>query len=131
MVGDPVSDTITRIRNAARAGRQSVLVPYSKLRAEILAALLREGLIVSCESRGKKAKRHLVVGLDTLAARRSGLRGISSVSKPSKREYRSVKDLGAFSRKHSLALISTTKGLLSARDAIKENVGGEILCMIH
>ena len=131
MVGDPVSDTITRLRNATRAGRSSVLIPYSKLRAEILAALLREGLILSYESRGKKVKRHLVAELDIKVPRRRALGSISSVSKPSRRIYRSAKDLGILSRRHSLALISTTKGLLSARDAVKENVGGEVLCMIR
>ena len=131
MVGDPVSDTITRIRNAARAGRSSVLVPYSKLRAEIIAALEREGLITSYESRGKKVKRHLIVELGVSAPRRSALESISSVSKPSRRVYRSAKGLGNLSQRHVLTLISTTKGLLSARDAIKENVGGEVLCMIR
>lgn len=126
---DPVADMLTKIRNAQAVGKETVVVSYSKLKMELVKALLRFGYLKEARRRGKKNKK--ILELELLYKNNvPKISGLKKVSKPSCRVYQSAKNLKSVRQGRGLAVISTTKGILSDKEAKKENVGGEIICEI-
>ena len=129
MITDPISDMIIRIKNGSDAGKESVLLPYSKLKESIAVTLEKEGYLKSVAKKGKKVSKQLEVVL----AYENGapiIRGIERVSKLSKRVYVGAKDMKPFRNGFGSVIISTPKGILSEMSARKDNVGGEVLFKI-
>jgi small subunit ribosomal protein S8 len=131
---DPIADMLTRIRNASRARHESVSMPSSKLKVEIAKILAREGFIDGYEERvvGDGPKRELVIKLRYVGERRAkaAIHGIERVSKPGLRVYRQAHALERVLGGMGIAVVSTSHGLMTDREARKRHVGGEVICHV-
>ena len=126
---DPLGDMLTRIRNAIMRGRTSVSTPASKLRGRVLDVLAEEGFIrgySEVEADGFKVFEIELKYYEGEAV----IREISRVSKPGRRVYSSVKSLPRIRNGLGIAILSTSKGVMSDTAAREANVGGEILCQV-
>lgn len=127
---DPIGDMLTRIRNASRVKAEVVEMPHSSLKNNLARVLKREGFIHDYTAESGGAKKRLRLYLKYDAARDSVVRGLKRVSKPGLRRYVSYKDLKPVLSGTGLAIISTSRGLLTDREARKQRLGGEWLCTI-
>lgn len=129
---DPLADMLTRIRNGQSARLASVQAPYSHLHEAVLEVLKDEGFIVSF-SKEEIRSNVSVVNIKLKYFQSSGvIKTITKISKPGKRVYYSIKDLKEkkFCNGLGIAVISTPKGVISDKNAIRQNVGGEVLCTV-
>lgn len=129
MVTDTIADVLTRVRNAQKAGHHSVHIPYSRAAAQLLGVLEAEGFIGSVV----RSPSQSAIGFDqldvTLKYYSSGLpliEQIQRVSRPGRRVYRQVSDLRPVHCGLGLAVISTSQGVLSDREARRRKIGGEV-----
>lgn len=123
---DIISQLIITIKNGSLVGKESVLVPYSKLKDAILACLEKEGFIASYAKKTKKGQPFLEVNL-IYKDSKPKIVDVERVSKPSKRVYLGVKEIFPVKNGKGLMVLSTPKGILGGKDARKEQVGGEVL----
>lgn len=132
MTNDYVSDLLTRIRNAQRAGHKSVVVLDSKMTRQILAVLKNEGMIESfADSEKKQGFGKLInVALRYTSTGRPVITKITTVSKPGRRIYQKADNLPKVSCGLGVAVISTSRGVMSDKEARKNSVGGEILALV-
>lgn len=128
---DPLADMLTRIRNAGAAGHQSVEMPSSKQKVELARVLKEEGYIVDYSVREEGKFKVLTVEVKYEIEGNPIIRKIQRVSKPGLRVYKKAKKLEKVLGGLGVAIISTSKGLLTDRKAKKENVGGEVLCYVY
>jgi len=126
MVTDPIGDLIIRLKNANAAGNVQTTLPYSKLRLAIAEILEREGYIGAIEKQGKKVKRSLSVTLLSENGKPK-IQGVRRVSKPGRRMYKSARDVVPVRYGRGALLLSTPKGVLTDKEARKQNIGGEAL----
>lgn len=131
MMTDPVADMLTRIRNANAIRMGKVNMPASKIRIAIAAVLEEEGFIDSFEVVEASPQSELKLKLKYGPDGERVIRTIDRVSKPGRREYTSIKDLGQVLRGLGIYILSTPKGVVSDRKARELHVGGEILCKVH
>jgi small subunit ribosomal protein S8 len=128
VVSDPVADMLTRIRNAVKAKFNSVDIPGSKLKTELAKLLKDEGFVrnykVIKDNRQDIIRLYLKYGKDNTSA----ILGLRRISKPSRRVYTKSAAIKPVFSGMGVAVISTSKGLMSDRQARQENVGGEVLC---
>ena len=129
-LNDPVGDLITRIRNAALRGRSKLTSPASNLRAHVLAVLKEEGYIRDFREIEKDGHKELEVELKFFEGA-PAIHEIQRVSKPGRRVYSSIKDLGLVRNGLGISILSTPKGVMSDAAARAQNVGGEILCEVY
>lgn len=129
-MSDPLADMLTRIRNAGRAKFNSVDIPGSKIKVEIARVLKEEGLIRNYKFLKDSKQGILRVYLKYGDDQASAIYGLERVSKPSRRVYRKSKDLKPVLNGMGIAVISTSKGIMTDKQARQENVGGEVLCKI-
>lgn len=126
---DKIADMLTRIRNAQRANHETVDVPASKLRNEIAKILLEEGYIKSFEE--VEAEPHNVIRITLKYLQgRAAIGGIKRISRPGLRIYSQVNDLPHVLDGLGIAIISTSKGLMTDKTAREENIGGEVLAYV-
>ncbi len=127
---DPLGDMLTRIRNAGMANKASVVVPASKLRANVLDVLNREGYIRGYE------KINVRPGVDELKIElkyhedKPVIKEIQRVSTPGRRVYSKIKDLPRFYNGLGIYVLSTPSGVMSDHEARQANLGGEVLCKV-
>ena len=126
MMTDPVADMLTRMRNALRAGHERTEFPASKLKAGVCKVLKDEGYIKSFKivAKTKSDIRLRVVFKD------EGIVGLKRFSRPGLRQYRGYDDMPRVLSGLGTAIVSTSKGVISSRDARKLKVGGEVLCYV-
>ena len=130
-ITDPISDMITRIRNAQLRSLNTVTIPNSKFRARILDVLKREGYISNYKllSDSKNKKESLLVDLKY----NNGLpviKEIKRISKPGRRIYAKADSISKIQNGLGLAIVSTSMGIMSDNDARTKNIGGEIICRV-
>jgi small subunit ribosomal protein S8 len=130
MMTDPIADLLTRIRNATRARKASVDVPFSREKERVARVLVAEGYLASATMIEGEPRGVLRVELRYDPQRRPVILGIRRVSRPSLRVYVGAKDIPAVRRGLGINILSTPKGVLVDRDARRENVGGEVLCTV-
>jgi small subunit ribosomal protein S8 len=129
MMTDPIADMLARIRNASRAGHKRVDMPVSKLKAEI-ARILKENAFIH-DYKVLDDGRHGVLRLYLKYHEGAPvIREVQRVSKPGRRQYAGVTELPRVRSGLGMAIVSTSRGVMSDRDARKNNVGGEILAAI-
>lgn len=125
-VTDPIGDLLTRIRNAQAAGRMQCRAPHSKLRLQLCELLVREGWLQEVTVEGTAPKQDLVM---TFRADHASL-SLKRVSTPGRRVYRSVEELTPVENGFGIAVLTTSKGLLTDREARLQKIGGEVLCTV-
>ncbi len=127
---DPVGDLLTRIRNGQRAGKTLVLCPSSKLRANVLKVMSREGYIRGY-SNGENEDGHPELRIELkYHDGQPVIREMHRVSKPGRRVYSRIKDLRRVYNGRGISILSTPRGVLSDAEARVANVGGEVLCTL-
>jgi small subunit ribosomal protein S8 len=127
---DPIADMLTRIRNANRVGRRMVLIPRSKICLGIAQVLKDEGYIESYDSVDDATQGQIRVKLKYALNGDKVIHAIDRESKPGCRVYRGVNDLPKVLNGMGIAVVSTSKGVMSDRRARENNVGGELLCTV-
>ena len=129
---DPISDMLTRIRNASEKRHQNTRIPSSRMSHSIAKVLQQEGFISEITEEGEGIEKHLVVGLKYSGKHRLPIiRSMQRVSKPGLRIYKNTRGLPKVLGGLGVAIISTSKGVMSDRDARKQGVGGEVLCYVY
>jgi small subunit ribosomal protein S8 len=128
-LSDPIADFLTRLRNASQAGLVQTTAPFSKIKAEIARILKQEGYISDYEiaTTGKFPEIKIT---NKLVNRTPAIRGLKRVSRPGLRRYVGSGEIPRVLGGMGVAILSTPKGILSGRDAKRQNVGGELLAYI-
>lgn len=129
-ITDPIADLLTRIRNAGKAKFSSVDVPGSKLKMEVVKILKDEGFIRNYKFLKDGKQGILRIYLKYGPAQKNVILGMKRISTPGRRTYVACKDIKAVYNGMGVAILSTSKGLMTDARARKENVGGELLCNI-
>ena len=127
---DPVADMLTRLRNANSAYHDTVKMPHSKIKVHIAELLQAEGYISGWRVEDAEVGKSLVIALKFGPTRERSIAGIKRVSKPGLRVYSAAKEVPRVLGGLGVAVVSTSQGLMTDRDARKRNVGGEILCFV-
>jgi len=130
MMTDPMADMLTRIRNAVRIERASVQMPSSSMKQGVADSLKREGYIWDWKVIEGSPSDQLKVDLKYGPNGERLIQNIQRTSKPGRRVYQGVEDLKPVLDGLGISILSTNKGILSDREARRENVGGEVLCMV-
>jgi small subunit ribosomal protein S8 len=128
-VTDPIADFLARVRNGARAQLPEVLIPYSKIKAEIARILKQEGYISDYAVDTSAAHPRIKV-INKLVDRSSAIAGLRRVSRPGLRRYVGADEIPRVLGGMGLAILSTSRGILSGREARKQKVGGELLAYV-
>jgi len=129
-ITDPVADMLTRIRNGAKAKFSSVDVPGSKLKVEVARILKDEGFVKNYKFLKDGKQGVLRIYLKYGLGQASAFHHIKRMSKPGRRSYSKSKDLKPVLSGMGISILSTSKGLMTDKQARKENIGGEILCIV-
>jgi small subunit ribosomal protein S8 len=129
-ITDTIADLLTRIRNASASKHDSVEIPASNMKKSIVQILLDEGYIknYSVKDDGKQGIIRVILKYDE--NKKSVITGLKRVSKPGLRIYSNVEDMPKVMKGLGIAIVSTSKGVMTDRQARKENVGGEVLAFI-
>jgi small subunit ribosomal protein S8 len=129
-MSDPISDLLTRIRNAGQAGHERAVIPHSRLKEAIVQLLEAEGFVDSYDVRRKGIESWLEVGIRYDRDSKAIIRGLQRVSKPSRRIYVRRDEIPYVRNGLGLAILTTPKGVISDRDARRDGVGGEVICYV-
>lgn len=126
---DPIADMLTRIRNAAAARKRTVLVPLSKAKKSIAEILKEEGYIEAFDvQEGNPAQLVLTLGY---VGKEPKIQSITRESTPGHRMYRKAEDLPRVLNDYGVAIISTSRGLMTNKKARQAGIGGEVLCSVY
>lgn len=129
---DPISDILTRIRNAQAVEHSTVDVPFSKIKFSLAEILAKQGFIKSVVKKGRGIKRKIEIELKYKDEKNtiSQISQLKRISKPGKREYTRTKGIRSVLGGRGISIISTSQGLMTGKEARKKGLGGEILCEI-
>ena len=130
VVTDPIADMLTRIRNANAMKYKEVKVPASKTKTEIARILKEEGFIEDYKLRSDKPQNTLVLTLKYTTKKERVITGLKRISKPGLRVYTKSTDVPKVLNGFGIAIISTSKGIMTDKEARKESLGGEVLAYI-
>tara|TARA_Y100001968_G_scaffold324920_1_gene365257 strand:+ start:1460 stop:1861 length:402 start_codon:yes stop_codon:yes gene_type:complete len=129
---DPISDMLTRIRNSSEKRHQNTRIPASRMSLSIAKVLQQEGFIAEVTEEGEGIGKELVLALKYSGKHRHPIiRSMQRVSRPGLRIYKNTRGLPKVLGGLGVAIISTSKGVMSDRDARKQGVGGEVLCYVY
>lgn len=126
---DPIADMLTIIRNAQAVLKETAVVPYSEIKFEIAKVLKKENFIGEIEKKGKKVRKTIEIKLK-YKDKEPAISGLKRVSKPGQRIYTGAGKIKGIRGGYGMAIISTSKGLMTDKEARKQNLGGEILCKV-
>jgi small subunit ribosomal protein S8 len=130
MVTDPLADMLTRIRNASLVRHRRVSMPYSKLKEAVAKILVDEGFISGYTVTDETPQPNLVMGMKYTGKGNPVITGLERVSKPGRRIYLGYREIPWVRSGLGVAIVSTPKGVMTGRQARREQVGGEILCNV-
>lgn len=122
---DPISDMLTRIRNAQAVDHKTVSFSFSKIKYALVEILEKQGFLVGVTKKGRGIKREIEVSLG------KNKLNLKRISKPGQRIYASNKELNKLSKERGLIILSTSQGLMTLGEAKRKNIGGEVLCKIY
>ena len=132
MLTDPISDYLTRIRNASKAGHRVVDIPGSNLKRQITKILFDQGYILSYKFEDDKVQGNIKIALKyDKATKEPIIKRLERVSKPGLRKYSGSGDLPRVLNGLGIAIVSTSHGVMTSKQAKQENVGGEVLCYVY
>jgi small subunit ribosomal protein S8 len=130
---DPIADLLTRIRNAIMAGHKIVEAPASNLKKEIARILFEKGFILSykiVEGEGPQGVLKIALKYNS-KTKRPAIKEIQRISRPGLRQYKGSDEIPRVLNGLGIAIISTSKGLMTDKEAKKEKIGGEVLCYVY
>ena len=128
---DPIADFLTRIRNAVKANHKVVVAPGSKIKEAITRILFEQGYILAYKF-DKDEKGHPIIKIALKwNDKTNAIKDLKRVSRPGLRQYASVADMPRVLNGLGIAILSTSKGIMTGAQAVRENVGGEVLCYIY
>ena len=129
---DPIADYLTRIRNAVRANHRVVEIPASNLKKEMTKILFDQGYILSYKFDDSTSQGIIKIALKyTKDTKESVIKKIQRSSKPGLRKYASSSELPRILNGLGIAIVSTSHGVMTAKQAQRENVGGEVICYVY
>jgi len=132
MYTDPIADYLTRVRNAVRANHRVVEIPASNLKKDITKILFDQGYILSYKFEDSKVQGSIKIALKyNKETKEPVIRKIQRISKPGLRKYSSSKELPRILNGLGIAIVSTSHGVMTAKQAKRSNVGGEVLCYVY
>ncbi len=132
MVTDPISDYLTRVRNAQSAGHKVVEIPASNVKKEITKILFDQGYILNFKFEDNAVQGVIKIALKyDKKTNKPAMKSIQRASKPGLRQYKGSKDLPRVLNGLGIAIISTSRGLMTDKKARLENVGGEVICYVY
>ncbi len=129
-MSDPIADMLTRIRNGGKAEFEKVDIPGSKLKIELARVLKEQGYIKNYKFLTDDKQGVLRIYLKYAGEKQPVIYGIERVSKPSRRVYKKAKEIKSVLNGLGISIISTSKGLMTDKEAKKANMGGEVLCNV-
>lgn len=129
MTTDPIADILTRIKNAYMAKHSSLIVPHSRIKAALVEILIKTGYLKSSKVEGKKPHLNLNITLK-YTNKTASLTDLKRISKPGVRHYANAQKLKSF-KGRGIVILSTSQGLMTAKDAQKLKIGGEIICKVN
>ena len=127
---DPIADMLTRIRNAISVKREYVLVPVSKIKTEIAKILVKEGYLESSLEVEEGGFKMLKLTFKTVDGTQRVIQGLRRISKPGLRVYSNAEDLPKVLSGLGIAIVSTSKGMMTDKEAREKNLGGEVIAYI-
>lgn len=127
---DPIADMLIRIRNAQAVKKDTVQIPFSRIKYQIAKVLEQRKFIKGIELKGRKTKKMLELALKYDKEQESVIIGLKRISKPGLRTYASIKRMKRVRSGQGIAILSTSAGIMSDSDARRKNIGGEVLCEI-
>jgi small subunit ribosomal protein S8 len=130
MMTDPIADMLARIRNANLAYKDEVDLPASRLKEEMARVLAREGYVLGYRLEGESPKRRIVVEMKYGPDRERTISGLKRVSRPGRRVYADRDHLPRVLGGLGVAILSTSQGLMTDRQAARRGIGGEVLCQV-
>ena len=130
VITDPIADLLTRIRNGLGARHGEVRVPHSRVKVRIAEILMREGYLEEVEVIPAAIQSEIRIRLKYSAGREPVIKGIKRVSKPGLRVYAGRQELPKVQGGLGIAIVSTSKGLMTDREARRQKVGGEVMCEV-
>jgi len=132
MFTDPIADYLTRVRNASRAGHRVVEIPASNLKKEITKILFDQGYILSYKFEENTVQGTIKIALKyDKQTKEPVIKKIQRISKPGLRKYAASDDLPRVLNGLGVAIVSTSHGVMTSKQAKKDNVGGEVLCYVY
>lgn len=126
---DPIADMLTSIRNAQAVLKETVKIPFSKLKFEIAKILEKNAFVEKVEKKGRGIKRIIEIKLK-YEDKKPVISGLKRISKPGQRIYLRAKKIKPVRSGYGISIISTSKGLLTDEEVRKQNIGGEIICEV-
>jgi len=131
-VTDPIADYLTRVRNAQKAGHRMVEIPSSNMKKSITEILYTQGYILKYKFVEEKPQDKILIALKyDKITKEPVIKKLERISKPGLRQYTSSSSLPRVINGLGIAVLSTSKGVMTSKQAEKENVGGEVLCYIY
>jgi len=130
MYTDPIADYLTRVRNAVRANHRVVEIPASNLKKAITKILFDQGYVLSYKFDDASVQGTIKIALKYDDNKQSVIRKIERVSKPGLRKYASSTEMPRVLNGLGIAIVSTSKGVMTGKQARRENVGGEVICSV-
>jgi len=127
---DPIADLLTRIRNAVMVGKNEITVPSSKLKVTVAKELQKAGYVIGVKVEPSKPRDTLVITINE-PGENAVISEIKRLSKPGRRVYVSATDIPRVKSGRGVVLVSTSKGILSGNEAIKQKLGGELLLQVY
>ncbi|NLP58269.1 30S ribosomal protein S8 [Lutibacter sp. B1] len=132
MITDPIADYLTRVRNSIMAGHRVVEIPASKIKKEITKILFDQGYILSYKFEDNKVQGTIKIALKyDKVTKASVIRKLQRVSTPGLRKYVGADEMPRVLNGLGIAIVSTSKGVMTNKNARKEHVGGEVLCYVY
>jgi small subunit ribosomal protein S8 len=126
---DPIADMLTSIRNAQAVLKETVVFPYSEIKFGIAKILKKENFVEKIEKKGRKTRKSIEVKLK-YEDKKPAISSLKRISKPGQRIYTAAGKIRKIRDGYGISIISTSKGLMTNKEARKQNLGGEILCEI-
>lgn len=133
MVTDPISDYLTRIRNAQKAGHTTVMIPASNIKKAMTEILYEQGYILKYkfdDAAGKQGEIHIAIKYDR-QTKQPVIRELGRISKPGLRQYVRANDIPKVANGLGIAIVSTSSGVMTDKKARSLNIGGELLCYVY
>lgn len=132
MITDPIADYLTRLRNAIKAGKRVVEIPASNIKKEITKILFEQGYILNYKFEGEVPSATIKIALKyDKQTKQPAITKIGRISSPGLRQYAGADDLPRVLNGLGIAIVSTSKGLMTNKKAKAENIGGEVLCYVY